>query len=71
MITQVVKLSVKQSGGEKYKRTQQGVFAKLESYLYCYMLVHTTILCPPQVLIMLLSYALPSSSGSFYHVLGL
>jgi len=34
MITQVVKLSVKQSSGEKHKRTRQGVSAKLESYTY-------------------------------------
>jgi len=34
MITQAVKLSVKQSSREKHKRTQQGVSAKLESYIY-------------------------------------
>ena len=39
MITQVVKLSVKQSSGKNHKRTQQGASAKLESYLYCYMLI--------------------------------
>ena len=43
MITQAVKLSVKQSSGEKHKRTQQGASTKLEFYLYCYMLVHATI----------------------------
>jgi len=44
MITQVVKLSVKQSSGEKHKKTQQGASAKLESYLYYYMLVCATTL---------------------------
>jgi len=74
MITQVVKLSVKQSSGEKYKRTRQGASAKLESYLYCYRLVHTTTSCPSHVLLkatMCTSCALASSSRSFYHVLGL
>ena len=74
MITQVVKLSVKQSSGEKYKRTRQGVSAKLESYLYCYRLVHATTSCLPHVLlkaIMQTLCALISSSRSFYHILGL
>ena len=74
MITQVVKLSVKQSSGEKHKRTQQEASAKLESYLYCYILVHTTISCLPHILlkaIMCTLYALTSSSRSFYYVLGL
>jgi len=48
MITQAVKLSVKQSSGEKHKRTQQGASAKLESYLYCYRLVYATISCLTQ-----------------------
>ena len=74
MITQVVKLSVKQSSGEKHKRTWQGASAKLESYLYCYMLVHATISCLPHILLkatMCTSCALTSSSISFYYVLGL
>ena len=72
MITQVVKLSVKQSSGEKHKRTQQGASAKLESYLYYYILVHATTSCLPHVLLnatMLHPYVLTSSSRSFYHVL--
>jgi len=51
MITQAVKLLVKQSSGEKHKRTQQGAFAKLESYLYCYRLVYATTSCLPYVLL--------------------
>jgi len=47
MITQAVKLSVKQSSGEKHKRTRQGASAKLESYFYCYMLVYATTSCLP------------------------
>ena len=42
MIIQVVKLLVKQLSGEKYKRTQQGVSAKLESYIYKTCLVYAT-----------------------------
>jgi len=42
MITQVVKLLVKQSSGEKYKRTWQGVSAKLESYIYKVHMVRAT-----------------------------
>ena len=70
----MVKLSVKQSSGEKHKRTQQGASAKLESYLYCYRLVYTITLCLPHVLLkatMCTPYALTSSSRSFYYVLGL
>ena len=51
MITQVVKLSVKQSSGEKYKRTQQGASTKLESYLYCYILVCATTSCLSHILL--------------------
>ena len=74
MITQAVKLLVKQSSWEKHKRTRQGASAKLESYLYCYRLVHITTSCLPHVLLkatMCTLYALTSSSRSFYHVLGL
>jgi len=42
MITQAVKLSVKQLSGEGHKRTQQGVSAKLESLIYKTCLVHAT-----------------------------
>jgi len=59
MITQAVKHSVKQSSGEKHKRTRQGVSAKLESYIYKIHMVcatnnytcpyiHATTSCPPQ-----------------------
>ena len=51
MITQAVKLSVKQSSGEKHKRTQQGASAKLESYLYCYILVCATTSCLSHILL--------------------
>ena len=75
MITQVVKLSVKQSSGEKHKRTRQGVSAKLESYIYKVHMVHATnsyacpyvhatTLCPPHSLFkatMLYTCALMSS----------
>ena len=74
MITQTVKLLVKQLNGEKHKRTQQGASAKLESYLYCYRLVHATTSYPSHVLLkatMCIPCALTSSSKSFYHVLGL
>ena len=74
MIIQAVKLLVKQSSGEKHKRTQQGASAKLESYLYCYRLVYTTISYLPHVLLkatICIPYALTSSSRSFYPVLGL
>ena len=40
MITQAIKLSVKQSSEEKHKRTQQGVSAKLEFYIYDLHVVH-------------------------------
>jgi len=74
MITQAVQLSVKQLSGEKHKRTQQEASAKLESYLYCYMLVCATISCLPHILLkatMLHTYALTLSSRFFNHVLGL
>ena len=74
MITQAVKLLVRQSSGEKYKRTQQGASAKLESYLYCYMLVYTITLYLPHVLLkatILHPCALISSTTSFYHILSL
>ena len=74
MITQAVKLLVKQSSREKHKRTQQGVSAKLESYLYCYRLVHATTSCLPYVLLkatMCTPCTLTSSSRSFYPILGL
>jgi len=74
MITQAVKLLVKQSSGEKHKKTQQGASTKLESYLYCYMLVCATISYPPHILLkatMCIPCALMLSSKSFYHVLGL
>ena len=74
MITQAVKLSVKQSSGKKHKRTWQGASAKLESYLYCYRLVHATTSCLSHILLkatMCIPCALTSSSRSFYHVLGL
>ena len=60
--------------GEKHKRTQQGVSAKLESYLYCYGLVYAITSCQPHVLLkatMCTLYALTLSSRSFYYVLGL
>ena len=59
----MVKLSVKQSSGEKHKRTQQGASAKLESYLYCYMLVHAITSYLSHILLkatMCTSYALTS-----------
>ena len=74
MITQAAELSVKQSSGEKHKRTWQGASTKLESYLYCYMLVYATTSCLPYILlkaIMLSPYALMSSSRLFHYVLGL
>ena len=74
MITQAVKLSVKQSSGEKHKKTRQEASVKFESYLYCYILVYTTTLCLPHFLLkatMCIPYALTSSSRSFYHVLDL
>ena len=74
MITQVVKLLVKQLSGKKHKRTQQGASAKLESYLYCYRLVHATTSYLPHVLLkatIYTPYALTLSSRFFYPVLGL
>jgi len=74
MITQAVKLSVKQSSREKHKRIQQEASAKLESYLYYYMLVCANTSCLPHVLLKATMYtpcALTSSSRSFYYVLGL
>ena len=68
-----------------HKRTQQGVSAKLESYIYKVHMVcatnnyicpyiHATTSCPPHSLLkatMLYTCALMSSSRSFHHVLGL
>ena len=74
IITQVVKLSVKQSSEKKHKRTQQKASAKLESYLYYYRLVHATTSYLPYVLLkttMCTLCALISSSRFFYYVLGL
>jgi len=59
---------------EFHKRTQQGVSAKLESYIYKVYMVHTTTSCLPHFLLkatMLYTCALTSSSRSFHHVLGL
>jgi len=42
MITQAVKLLVKQLSREKHKRTWQGVPAKLEFLIYKTCLVHAT-----------------------------
>ena len=75
MITQAVKLSVKQSSEKKHKRTWQGVSTKLESYIYkvhmvcatnnyTYPYVHATTSCLPHSLLkatMLYTYALTSS----------
>ena len=74
MITQAVKLSVKQSSGKKHKRTRQEAFAKLESYLYYYMLVCATILYLSHILLKATMCTLcvqTSSSRFFYYVLGL
>ena len=74
MITQAVKLSVKQSSEEKHKRTRQGASAKLESYLYKVYIVRTTTSYPPHFLLkatMLYPCVLTLSSRSFHHVLGL
>jgi len=59
---------------EVYKRTQQGVSAKLESYIYRVHMVCATSSCLPHFLLkatMLYTYALISSSRFFYYVLGL
>ena len=74
MITQAVKLSVKQSSGEKHKKNLQEASAKFESYLYCYILVYATTLYLPHFLLkatMYIPYTLMLSSRSFYHVLDL
>jgi len=42
MITQAIKLSIKQSSGKKHKRTRQEVSAKLKSYIYKVHMVHAT-----------------------------
>ena len=59
---------------EVHKRTQQEVFAKLESYIYKVHMVCATTSCPPHFLLkatMLYTCALMSSSRSFHYVLGL
>jgi len=66
---------------EVYKRTRQGVSAKLESYIYkvhmvcaTNIYVHATTSCLPHSLLkatMLYICALTSSSRFFPHVLGL
>ena len=85
MITQDSKSLKVDIKWEIHKRTQQGVSAKLESYLYYYMLVcatnnyacphvHAISLCSSHFLLkatMCTSCALMSSSRSFYHLLGL
>ena len=57
-----------------HKRTRQGVSAKLSSYIYLIHLVRAITSYPPHFLLkvtMLYTYALTSSSRSFYHLLGL
>ena len=59
---------------EVHKRTQQGVSAKLESYIYRIHIVHATSSYLSHFLLkatMLYTYVLMSSSRSFYYVLGL
>ena len=59
---------------EVYKRTQQGVSAKLEFYIYKVHMVHATSLYPSHFLLkatMLYTYALMLFFRSFYYVLGL
>ena len=59
---------------EAYKRTRQGVSAKLESYIYRVHMVHATFSYLSHFLLkatMLYICALMSSSRSFYYVLGL
>jgi len=59
---------------EVYKRTWQGVSAKLESYIYRVHMVHTTSSYLPYFLLkatMLYTCALMSSSRFFYYILGL
>ena len=59
---------------EVHKRTQQGVFTKLESYIYKVHIVWATTSYLPHFLLkatMLYTCALTSSSKSFHHVLGL
>ena len=72
--TQASKALSRQSSRENYKRTRQGVSAKLESYIYKVHMVHATISCLSHFLLkttMLCTYALTSSSRLFHHVLGL
>jgi len=59
---------------EVHKRTQQGVSAKLESYIYKIHMVCATSSCSSYFLLkatMLYTCVLISSSRSFYYVLGL
>ena len=59
---------------EFHKKTQQGVSAKLESYIYRIYMVCATSSCPPHFLlkaIILCIYVLTSSSRFFYYVPGL
>ena len=59
---------------EVHKRIQQGVSAKLETYIYKVHMVCTTTSYLPHSLLkatMLYTYSLTSSSRFFYHVLGL
>ena len=44
---------------EVHKRTQQGVSAKLESYIYRMHMVHATSSCLPHFLLKTMSYASP------------
>ena len=59
---------------EVHKRTQQGVSAKLEFYIYKVQMVHTTTSYPSYFLLkatMLYTCVLTSSSRFFHHVLSL
>ena len=74
IVTQVSKALSRQSSGENHKRTQQGVSAKFESYIYRIHMVCATSSCPPHFLLkatMLYTCVLMSSSRSFYYILGL
>ena len=71
MSSKSLKLDIK---WEVHKRTQQGVSAKLESYIYKVYMVCTTTSCPPHFLLkatMLYTCVLTLSSRFFYYVLGL
>ena len=72
--TQASKALSRQSSGENHKRTQQGVSAKLESYIYRIHMVYAISSCLPHFLLkatMLYTCVLTSSSRSFYYILGL